>query len=163
VPTEHPRLDHLVYEVILADLVHHDAALLAATLAAWPAGAYDVPVVLIAVQSELDRLAVAPPSPSSGATKALLRGALADLFLANRQPGRALPLFLQLRRPGVFALVREHGLFKDVQDQARALVAFDHELMAARKERGEDVDVEKGEAIALLVEHIHSIPVGPAH
>jgi hypothetical protein len=62
----------------------------------------------------------------------------------------------------VFALVREHGLFKDVQDQARALVAFDHELMAARKEKGEDVDVEKGEAIALLVEHIHSIPVGQA-
>jgi hypothetical protein len=24
VPTESPRLDHLVYEVILADLTHHD-------------------------------------------------------------------------------------------------------------------------------------------
>ena len=56
----------------------------------------------------------------------------------------------------MFELIREHNLFTAVQDQALLLVEFDHELM----NKGKDADLnERGIAITLLVDHIHSIPV----
>lgn len=77
----------------------------------------------------------------------------------NRQPGKALPYFLRLRRPNVFDLIRENNLFTAVQDQALLLVEFDHELIEKRRKEGEDVHSEQSRAIELLVDHIHSIPV----
>lgn len=59
----------------------------------------------------------------------------------------------------MFDLIREHNLFTDVQDQALLLVEFDQELREKRKKEGEDVDTDPVAAIALLVDHIHSIPV----
>jgi len=86
---------------------------------------------------------------------------LAELYIANRQPGKALPFFLRLRRPNVFDLIRENNLFTDVQDQALLLVEFDHELMEKRKkEESSVVHEERNDAITLLVDHIHSIPIG---
>lgn len=80
-------------------------------------------------------------------------------FTLNRQPGKALPYFLRLRRPNVFQLIRENNLFTDVQDQALLLVEFDQELREKRRQEGEDVDTDPVAAITLLVDHIHSIPV----
>lgn len=80
-------------------------------------------------------------------------------FTLNRQPGKALPYFLRLRRPNVFQLIRENNLFTDVQDQALLLVEFDQELREKRRQEGEDVDTDPVSAITLLVDHIHSIPV----
>jgi hypothetical protein len=77
-------------------------------------------------------------------------------YTANRQPAKALPFFIRLRRPNVFELIREHNLFTAVQDQALLLVEFDHELMS--KQESADPN-ERGIAITLLVDHIHSIPV----
>lgn len=77
----------------------------------------------------------------------------------NRQPGKALPYFLRLRRPNVFDLIRENNLFTAVQDQALLLVEFDHELIEKRRKEGEDIRPEQSRAIELLVDHIHSIPV----
>ena len=87
---------------------------------------------------------------------------LAELYTLNRQPGKALPYFLRLRRPNVFDLIRDNNLFTAVQDQALLLVEFDHELMEKRRKAGEDIDLHQSTAIALLVDHIHSIPVGVA-
>jgi len=112
------------------------------------------------VQAELDR------APSSSAMKTtapetvLLMECLAELHTMNRQPGKALPYFLRLRRPNVFDLIRENNLFTAVQDQALLLVEFDHELMEKQRREGEDVRREDSRAIALLVDHIHSIPIG---
>lgn len=80
-------------------------------------------------------------------------------YTANRQPGKALPYFLRLRRPNVFELIREHNLFTAVQDQALLLVEFDQELMDKTRKEGLPVEDERGAAIMLLVEHTHSIPV----
>lgn len=84
-------------------------------------------------------------------------------YLANRQPGRALPYVLRLRRQNVFDLIREHNLFTDVQNQALLLVEFDQELVKRRREAGEDEGLDKdgrSPAIALLADHTFSIPVG---
>lgn len=80
-------------------------------------------------------------------------------YTANRQPGKALPFFLRLRRPHVLDLIREHNLFNAVQDQALLLVEFDQELMEKRRKEGKTAEDERGAAIKLLVEHTHSIPV----
>ena len=79
--------------------------------------------------------------------------------MLNRQPGKALPFFLRLRRPNVFDLIKEYNLFTAVQDQALLLVEFDQELMGKRQNEGEAVGSGPGTAITLLVDHIHSIPV----
>ena len=80
-------------------------------------------------------------------------------YIANRQPGKALPYYLRLRRPNVFDLIRENNLFTDVQDQILLLVEFDHELMEKRKQEGWKGTEVKSDAITLLVNNIHSIPV----
>jgi hypothetical protein len=58
----------------------------------------------------------------------------------------------------VFDLIRENNLFTDVQDQALLLVEFDQGLVEKRRARGEVVQ-GRSTAIALLVDHTHSIPV----
>jgi hypothetical protein len=59
----------------------------------------------------------------------------------------------------VFDLIRENNLFTDVQDQILLLVEFDHELMEKRKQEGWGGNEVKSDAINLLVNNIHSIPV----
>ena len=76
----------------------------------------------------------------------------------NRQPGKALPFFIRLRRPNVFDLIRDNNLFTDVQDQVILLVDFDQELCEKRRKEG--LAAGKSTLITLLVDHIHSIPVG---
>ncbi|KAJ6544053.1 hypothetical protein B0H19DRAFT_956201 [Mycena capillaripes] len=162
VPTESPRLDHLVYEMILAHFLSHDRKAsrdaLLKTVKEWPKDIYDISAVIVAVNADLDRNASTLNLTASVSETVILMECLAELYIANRQPGKALTYFLRLRRPNVFDLIRDNNLFTDVQDQALLLVEFDHELMEKRKQEGQPP--EKSEAITLLVDHIHSIPVG---
>ncbi|OCH94458.1 vacuolar protein sorting-associated protein 41 [Obba rivulosa] len=159
VPTESPTLGHLVYEMILAYFLAHDRQTLLQTIKTWPKGIYDISAVIVAIQAELDRSPSSSSMSSNSPETVILMECLAELYTMNRQPGKALPFFLRLRRSNVFDLIREHNLFTDVQDQALLLVEFDHELMEKRKKAGEDVDMSQSAAITLLVDHIHSIPV----
>ncbi|KAJ7731006.1 hypothetical protein DFH07DRAFT_157899 [Mycena maculata] len=158
VPTESPRLDHLVYEMILAHFLSHDRTSLLQTVKEWPKDIYDISAVIVAVHAELDRSASTSSLTSSSSDSVVLMECLAELYTANRQPGKALTYFLRLRRPNVFDLIRDNNLFTDVQDQALLLVEFDHELMEKREQEG--LPTGKSQAITLLVDHIHSIPVG---
>ncbi|KAI0315153.1 vacuolar assembling protein VPS41 [Amylostereum chailletii] len=162
VPTDAPRLDHLVYEMILAYFLANDREALQRTIRDWPKEIYDISAVIYAIQSKLDKSSSSSStSPLARATSdsVILMECLAELYTANRQPGKALPFFLRLRRPNVFDLIREHNLFTDVQDQALLLVEFDHELMEKRKQEGSPLEDGRGAAITLLVDHTHSIPI----
>ncbi|KAI0685116.1 vacuolar assembling protein VPS41 [Cerioporus squamosus] len=159
VPTETPTLGHLVYEMILAHFLAHDRQTLLQTIKSWPKGIYDISAVIVAVQSELDRAPSSSSMKPTGPDTVILMECLAELYTLNRQPGKALPYFLRLRRPNVFDLIRENNLFTDVQDQALLLVEFDQELREKRKNEGEDIDTDPIAAITLLVDHIHSIPI----
>ncbi|PPR01596.1 hypothetical protein CVT26_013335 [Gymnopilus dilepis] len=172
VPKDKPRLDHLVYEMMLGHFLMHDKKTLLQTIRSWPRDIYDIAAVIVAVRAELDRTS-ATSSTISSTSKAgvdkedtrILMECLADLYVANRQPGKALPFYLRLRRPNVFDLIRDNNLFTDVQDQILLLVEFDHELMEERNKEIESQGTGIGEqpveseAIKLLVEHIHSIPI----
>ncbi|KAI0034356.1 vacuolar assembling protein VPS41 [Vararia minispora EC-137] len=164
VPTDSPRLDHLIYEMILAHFLANDrearfimCSLFARTIREWPEEIYDISAVIIAIQSVLDRISSSSTGtisrPEDDAT--ILMECLGELYTANRQPGKALPFFLRLRQPNVFDLIREHNLFTDVQDQALLLVEFDHELMAKSGSK----QPSRGTAIQLLVDHTYSIPI----
>ncbi|KIY49134.1 vacuolar protein sorting-associated protein 41 [Fistulina hepatica ATCC 64428] len=170
IPTDAPRLDHVVYEMTLGYFLTHDKPALLRTITQWPRGIYDMSTIIEAVRAELERMSDdrsmrdAAQEPSG---KTLLMECLVKLYLSNRQPGKALPYSLRLRHPNVFDLVRENNLFTDVQDQVLLLVEFDHELMQKRKELEGAMPTDssspgprESEAITLLVDHTHSIPIG---
>lgn len=153
VPTAHPRLGRQVYGLVLGHFLTHDHAAALRTIKLWPSHLYDIPAVIESVHSELD-------SKPKSANVNVLMECLAELYMANRQPGKALIYYLRLRRPNVFDLIREHNLFTSVQDQALLLVEFDQELITKRKAEGETMEEkDHGAAIKLLVDHTHSIPV----
>ncbi|KAI5121199.1 hypothetical protein M0805_006000 [Coniferiporia weirii] len=152
IPTETPRLSRLVYEMVLAHFLTHNKEALLRTVMEWPNTIYDVGAIIVAIQSELNQ------TPSSGGDAKILMECLAELYLSNHQPGKALPYVLRLRRPNVFDLIREHNLFTDVQDQALLLVEFDQELAKQREGVDKAVGLESP-AITLLVDHTFSIPV----
>ena len=79
-------------------------------------------------------------------------------YTANRQPGKALPYYLRLRRPNVFELIRENNLFTDVQDQILLLVEFDHELIEKRRKEQEKKDgkeIKEKPGTATKADHQH--------
>ncbi|KAK4705598.1 vacuolar protein sorting-associated protein 41, partial [Phenoliferia sp. Uapishka_3] len=161
VPTNNPQLGRMVYEMILAHFLRHDPEALLKTIRTWPHDIYDVAAVILAIQDQIQR------KPDSR----ILMESVAELFVLNRQPGKALPYFLKLRRPGVFDLIRDNNLFTDVQDQALLLIEFDHDINripSAHADEGSSTapalnnttpSPRHGAAIALLVDHTHSIPI----
>jgi hypothetical protein len=151
-PTSNPQLGRATYDMVLEHLLEDDRLALLKTITSWPRDVYDFDSIMSSIQSE-SRASKDDP---------LLLECIGELYLVNRQPGKALPYFLRLRRPHVFDLIREHNLFTAVQDQALLLVDFDQERKGKVNEE-EDVESAKGRhgaAIQLLVDHTHSIPVG---
>jgi hypothetical protein len=119
VPTDSPRLSHLVYEMILAYFMAHDRQALFKTIKDWPKEIYDVPAVIVALQSELD----CAPSPSTIVSMTpdtkILMECLAEL-LVNYYPliKRILNYHVQLRcksparkGPAVFPAAKEAQRF----------------------------------------------------
>ncbi|KDR84343.1 hypothetical protein GALMADRAFT_237137 [Galerina marginata CBS 339.88] len=159
VPKENPRLDHVIYEMMLAHFLTHDRTALLHTIKDWPRDIYDIAAVIIAVRAELDKTASTSSTMSTNGDSTVLMECLAELYTANRQPGKALPFYLRLRRSNVFDLIRDNNLFTDVQDQVLLLVEFDHELMEKRKKSSKNSENVQSDAIKLLVDNIHSIPI----
>ncbi|KAF9553273.1 ARM repeat-containing protein [Agrocybe pediades] len=124
------------------------------TIKEWPQEIYDVSAVIVAVKAELDNSA----STSSTIIWRRLNYSY-RIYTANRQYGKALPYYLRLRRPNVFDLIRDNHLFTDVQDQVLLLIEFDHELMEKRR-ASSDLNEVESDAIKLLVDNVHSIPIG---
>ncbi|BGP29523.1 Vacuolar protein sorting-associated protein 41 [Rhodotorula toruloides] len=149
VPTHDPQLSRLVYEMILAHYLRHDEQALLRTIHAWPHEIYDVSAVILAVKNQLDRTRVSDSH--------VLMQALTELYILNRQPGKALPYFLKLRDPHIFTLIRDNNLFTDIQDQALQLIEFDEDLR--KNDKALESESRHGTAIELLVDHTHSIPI----
>lgn len=60
----------------------------------------------------------------------------------------------------MFDLIRDYNLFTAIQGQALELVAFDQERVRPQEDNEEKEEMGKhGRAVALLVDHTHSIPV----
>lgn len=132
-------------------------------LKTWSSDLYESQAVINAIKSALDQ------AEKTSDTTNILMECLVEIYTTNRQPGRALPYYLRLRKPGVFDLIRQNNLFADVNDQALLLVDFQQDMKRrADKSNGTerdakhgaaDLDNKHGEAIELLVDHTQSIPV----
>ena len=146
IPTSKPRLGRNTYEAVLDHELSTDTQALLTTLRKWSPDLYKASQMLDKVQ---DRVDVTDDDP-------VLLECLAELFILTRQPAKALPYLLRLRRPDVFDLIRDSNLFSSIQDQALQLVTFDQER---RSMKGDEDTSKPGPAIKLLVDHIHSIPV----
>ncbi|RXK35663.1 vacuolar protein sorting 41 [Tremella mesenterica] len=150
IPTKEPQLSRPVYEMIIGYLVVNDRLLLLEILTTWPADVYDIGTVMSAVQGELQATKDDPT----------LLECMGELHILSRQPAKALPYFLRLRKSNVFDLIREHNLFSAIQDQALLLVEFDQERVTHTPQENPNAEKGKhGAAIQLLVDHTHSIPI----
>ncbi|KAE8225005.1 hypothetical protein CF319_g2185 [Tilletia indica] len=181
IPTSEPTLSVLVYDMVLAHWLATDIFELRRTIQEWPPQIYSMQAVVLAIE---DRLQRAPAlgkdnnrssgivTPPEEADSTVLMECLAEIYMANHLPGKALPYYLRLRRPTVFDLIREHNLFMSIQDQVLQLLEFEEDL----RQRGlaasgivHEASLKRssilnkpskhGTAIDLLVEHTHSIPV----
>ncbi|THV02760.1 vacuolar protein sorting-associated protein 41 [Dendrothele bispora CBS 962.96] len=172
VPTDKPKLDRLVYEMMVGYFLVRDRKTLLQVVREWPKDIYDIAAVIVAIQAELEKIDKdknPPVGTSLSEERGVLMECLAELYTSNRQPGKALPFYLRLRRPNVFNLIRENNLYTDVKDQVLELVEFDMQLREKDRSRVDDETVGKvdattkegkGEAIELLVNNVHSIPIG---
>lgn len=174
IPTHDPTLGVVVYDMILIHFLRYDVPLLLATINTWPSDIYSTQAVVLALEDRLSRSEEQQKGPGTNekgvpkdrqriqnATDRSIMECLAEVFVRNRQPGRALPYFLRLRKPGVFALIREHNLFTVIQDQAFLLVEFEQDLLNKSEKAGkhDPVQSQSWQSIQLLVDHTHSIPV----
>jgi hypothetical protein len=132
-------------------------------LKTWPSDLYESQAVINAIKGTIDR-----ESATSDVTGILME-CLIQIYTNNKLPGRALPYYLRLRKPGVFELIKQNNLLADINDQVLLLVDFQEDAKR-RLPRGPskiadlgnkqmDVEDKHGEAIALLVDHTQAIPV----
>jgi hypothetical protein len=79
VPTGKPKLGRLVYEMILAHFLGHNREALLKTIKTWPKDIYDIPSVIVALESELDKAPSSSKVASSGPDTTILMECLAEL------------------------------------------------------------------------------------
>lgn len=139
IPTQDPELSEVVYDLVLVHLLQENQALLLATLTTWPSHLYSTQAVAAAIHDK-------------ARNSRMLLECLAQLYMADRQPGKALPYMIHLRDASVFALIREHNLLIDVQHKIGTLVELDQELAGTSEPRHSVL-------MPLLVQYTHSIPI----
>ncbi len=161
IPTTDPTLSEMIYDMILAHFLQHDLEKLLETIREWPPEIYSTPAVVLAIE---DRLKSSGDRKEEAGTEKLLMECLAEIYIRNRQPGKALQYYLRLRRANVFDLIRENNLFTAVQDQALLLIEFEEDLKTRRSSTTtkpqSSAPSKHGAAIDLLVDHTYSIPIG---
>ncbi|PWN35596.1 uncharacterized protein FA14DRAFT_160676 [Meira miltonrushii] len=166
IPVEKPTLNSVVYDMILAHLLRHNIDSLLETIRTWPVEIYSTQAVVLAIEDRLNNHGregdekEVQAQPNSD--ERLLMECLAEIHLKNRQPGKALPYYLRLRKPGVFDLIRDHNLFNVIQDQALLLVEFEQDLLKRSlpaEDKQQSLIHQKWRSIELLVDHTHSIPI----
>ncbi|KAG0246211.1 hypothetical protein B0O80DRAFT_409983 [Mortierella sp. GBAus27b] len=174
IPVKEPTLSDTIYELVLAHFLMHDHQLLFETIKSFPSGLYNIQNVIVAVEDRLKQ----------DNNNTLLMESLAELYTRANRPDRALEYSLRLKKPDVFLLIREYGLFQAVRGKALLLMEFDQYLYDlgknerdearanARKEAARsgshqdnireltpEEELVRGPAVQLLVEHTDEIPI----
>ncbi|WFD23195.1 Vacuolar protein sorting-associated protein 41 [Malassezia equina] len=139
VPTKDPELSEVAYDMILVHLLRSDQQALLTTLRTWPGHLYSTQAVATAIEDQARNSRV-------------LLECLAQLFLANQKPGKALLYLLRLRHPSVFPLIRENDLLIDVQHKIGTLVELDQDLAGSQEPK-------ESELVLMLVHHTHTVPI----
>jgi hypothetical protein len=113
IPTSNPQLRDTVYEVVLNALVTNPAyhELLVTTIKAWPSNIYAVPTIIAAIQLQI----------STGSKSPMLKEALAELYVRDKQYERALTIYVELQKPYLFDFIQQHNLYSAIHNKVCAL------------------------------------------
>ena len=111
------RLDPAIYEMVLQDFLRRDEEGFLELVRTWPPQLYTISTV---VHLLIEQLLQSPDNTT------LLR-ALATLYSYQRKYDKAMAMYLKLGHPDVFSLIRQHRLFKAIEDKIQALLELDQE------------------------------------
>jgi len=111
------KLDPAIYEMVLFDFLKTDEQGFLDLVRRWPSHLYNVQAV---VNVLIEQLLLAPENTT------LLRG-LATLYSYQRKYDKAMAMYLKLGHEDVFTLIRQHRLFKAVEDKIQSLMELDQE------------------------------------
>jgi len=111
------RLEPAIYEMVLLDFLRTDEPGFLELVRRWPPQLYSTAAV---VHSLIERLLTCPDNTT------LLR-ALATLYSHQRKYDKAVAMYLKLGHPDVFSLIRQHRLFRAIEDKVQALLELDQE------------------------------------
>jgi hypothetical protein len=127
------KLEPAIYEMVLLDFLRTDEEGFLELVRTWPSQLYSTSAVVHAL---IEALLQAPDNAT------LLR-ALATLYSYQRKYDKAVAMYLKLGHPDVFNLIRQHRLFKAIEDKVQALLELDQEA-----------------ALSLLLDHPQELPPG---
>ena len=111
------KLEPAIYEMVLHDFLKRDEEGFLELVRTWPPQLYSTAAV---VSLLIEQLLATPESTT------LLR-ALATLYSHQRKYDKAMAMYLKLGHPDVFSLIRQHRLFKAIEDKIQALMELDQE------------------------------------
>ncbi|CAK9872351.1 unnamed protein product [Sphagnum jensenii] len=117
IPTSNPQLRDTVYEVVLNALVTNPAyhEQLVTTIKAWPSNIYAVPTIISAIQLQI----------STGSKSPMLKEALAELYVRDKQYERALTIYVELQKPYLFDFIQQHNLYSAIHNKVVPLMRLD--------------------------------------
>ncbi|CAA7391119.1 unnamed protein product [Spirodela intermedia] len=116
-PTADPRLSDTAYEVALVALANNPSSHkdLLSTVKSWPPELYSVLPVISAIEPQLN-------TPS---TTELLKEALVELYVINKQYEKAFALYADMMNPEVFDFIENHSLHDLIQGKVVQLMMVD--------------------------------------
>jgi len=116
-PIESPRLTDTAYEVALVALTTHHSfhKELLLAIKSWPQAIYSVLPIISAIEPQLN-------TSSSSET---LKEALAELYVMNNQYEKAVALYSDLMKPGIFEFIDNHNLHNSIRDKVVQLMMLD--------------------------------------
>ncbi|CAM6008740.1 unnamed protein product [Sphagnum balticum] len=117
IPTSNPQLRDTVYEVVLNALVTNPAyhEQLVTTIKAWPSNIYAFPTIISAIQLQI----------STGSKSPMLKEALAELYVRDKQYERALAIYVELQKPYLFDFIQQHNLYAAIHNKVVPLMRLD--------------------------------------
>lgn len=131
-PKDDIRLNPRCYDMVLSDLLKKDHQTFAKVIKEWPADLYNIAFVISLVHGRLDNY----PEDT------ILHASLARLHALDHRYDRALKIYLHLRHPDTFELIKKHNLYDALKENVVLLMEFGKE-----------------QAVTLLLENTAHVPI----
>jgi len=114
-PSGDVKLDPAIYEMVMFEFLKTDPEGFLHLVRSWSSDLYNISAIVNVV---IEHLLVDPDNST------LLR-ALATLYTYQRKYDKAMAMYLKLKHPDVFQLIRQHSLFSAIHDKIIALIELD--------------------------------------
>jgi hypothetical protein len=102
-----------VLNALVTNPAYHE--LLVTTIKAWPSNIYAVPTIIAAIQLQI----------STGSKSPMLKEALAELYVRDKQYERALTIYVELQKPYLFDFIQQHNLYAAIHNKVVPLMRLD--------------------------------------